>query len=112
MRQAGFLAAAALYALDHHLERLAEDHAHAQVIADAVRDVPGLTLTPSRIETNLVWFEVDPKLGTARAVGDRLLAAGVKVAVLGKQLIRAATHLDVNRRDCLRAAEAIRGLVS
>jgi threonine aldolase len=112
MRQAGYLAAACLYALDHHVERIAEDHANAQIIADAVRDVPGLTLAPSRVETNLVWFEVSPRLGTAREVGDRLLAGGVKVAVLGKTVIRAVTHLDVSRRDCVCAAEVIRGLAN
>jgi threonine aldolase len=110
MRQAGFLAAACLYALDNHIDRIKEDHANAQLIAGAVRDVPGLTLVPSRVETNLVWFEVDAKLGTAREVGDRLSAGGVRVAVLGKNVIRAVTHLDVRKKDCVRAAEVIRGL--
>jgi threonine aldolase len=110
MRQAGFLAAACLYALENHLARLEEDHANAQLIAAAVADVPGLTLVPPRVETNLVWFEVSPKLGTAREVADRLAAAGVRVAALGKNVIRAVTHLDVSRQDCLRAAEVIRGL--
>jgi threonine aldolase len=110
MRQAGFLAAACLYALDNHVERIKEDHANAQLIAAAVTDVPGLTLVPSRVETNLVWFEVSPKLGTARDVADRLMAGGVRVAALGKNVVRAVTHLDVSRRDCVRAAEIIRGL--
>src|SRR5215831_5068219 len=64
MRQAGVLAAAALYALDHHVERLAEDHRHAQMIARAIADTPGLTLTPPEVETNLIWFQVDRELGT------------------------------------------------
>jgi threonine aldolase len=110
MRQVGFLAAACLYALDHHVERMAEDHGNAQLIAAAVADVPGLKLIPARVETNLVWFEVDPTLGTAREVADRLKARGVLVAALEKNVIRAATHLDVSRRDCEQAAEAIRGL--
>ena len=110
MRQAGYLAAACLYALDHHIDRLAEDHANAQIIANAVADVPGLTLTPKEVETNLVWFEVDPKLGTAKDVAERLKASGVLVAALGKSVVRAVTHLDVTREQCLKAAEAIRGL--
>lgn len=110
MRQAGFLAAACLYALDHHVDRLAEDHANAQIIAAAVADVPGLTLAPPRVETNLVWFEVSESLGTAREVGDRLKTAGVLVAVLGERVIRAVTHLDVPREQCERAAAAIRAL--
>jgi threonine aldolase len=111
MRQAGFLAAGCLYALDHHTGRLAEDHANAQLLAAAVRATPGLTLTPAEVETNLVWFEVGPPLGTARDVADRLKASGVLVAALGKNVVRAVTHLDVTREQCERAAAAIRQLV-
>src|SRR5262249_14772351 len=57
MRQAGVLAAAALHALDHHVERLADDHRNAQVIARAVADTPGLRLVPPEVETNLIWVE-------------------------------------------------------
>jgi threonine aldolase len=110
MRQAGFLAAACLYAMEHHVERLAEDHANAKIVADAVRDVPGLTLTPPKVETNLVWFEVGGKHGTAKDVAERLKAEGVLVAALGKNVIRAVTHLDVSREQCVKAAEAIRKL--
>jgi threonine aldolase len=110
MRQAGFLAAACLHALDNHIERIKEDHENAQLIAAAVSNVPGLTLIPPRVETNLVWFEVSTKLGTAREVADRLLKDGVKVAVLEKQIIRAVTHLDVSKKDCIRASEVIRQL--
>ena len=97
MRQAGFLAAACLYAMDHHIERLAEDHASAKLIADAVRDVPDLTLTPAEVETNLVWFEVGGKLGAAKDVAERLKAEGVLVAALGRNVIRIVTHLDASR---------------
>ncbi len=108
MRQAGFLAAACLYALEHHVERLAEDHANAQLLAAAVADTPGLKLVPPRVETNLVWFEVAPEMGTARDVAGRLKGHGVLVAALGANVIRACTHLDVSRADCERAAEVIR----
>lgn len=110
MRQVGFLAAACLYGLDHHVERLAEDHANAQLLAAAIADVPGLTLVPSTVETNLVWFEVGPALGTPAHVADRLRADGVLVAPLGGRTVRACTHLDVSRSDCERAAAAIRQL--
>jgi threonine aldolase len=110
MRQAGFLAAACLYAIDHHIDRLAEDHANARLIADAVRAVPGLRLTPPEVETNLVWFEVDPALGTARDVASQLRERGVLVSVLGPQVVRAVAHLDVTRRQCEQAAAAIREL--
>ena len=112
MRQVGFLAAACLYALDHHVERLAEDHANAQLLAAAVADTPGLTLVPERVETNLVWFDADPALGSAKDVAARLKARGVLVAALGEQTLRACTHLDVSRAQCETAAAAIRGLAS
>ncbi len=110
MRQAGFLAGACLYALAHHIDRLAEDHANAKIIAAAVADVPDLTLTPTKVETNLVWFEVSEKLGTARQVADRLKAEGVLVAALGAKVIRVVTHLDVTREQCEKAAAVIRSL--
>lgn len=110
MRQAGYLAAACLYALDHNIDRLAEDHANAQIIAKAVADVPGLKLVPPQVETNLVWFEVDAKLGTAKAVAEKLKANGVLVAALEQNVIRAATHLDASRADCEKAASIIRKL--
>jgi threonine aldolase len=110
MRQAGFMAAACLYALDNHIERVKEDHENAQILAAAISDVPGFKLVPPKVENNLIWFEVSPRLGTAKEVANRFLENGVKVAALEKQVIRAVTHLDVHRRDCLRAAEVIRGL--
>lgn len=110
MRQVGILAAACLYALDHHLDRLAEDHENARLIADAVREVPGLTLVPPEVETNLVWFEVSPRWGSARDLAERLKAEGILVAALGANVVRVVTHLDVSREQCRRAASIIRGL--
>ncbi len=108
MRQAGILAAAALYALDHHIERLAEDHRHAQVLAEAIRDTPGLTLFPPEVETNLVWFRIAPELGTAKDVAAALKQHGVLVHVTGPQSLRACTHLDVSAAQAERAADVIR----
>ncbi|VTR93066.1 threonine aldolase : L-threonine aldolase OS=Isosphaera pallida (strain ATCC 43644 / DSM 9630 / IS1B) GN=Isop_3601 PE=4 SV=1: Beta_elim_lyase [Gemmata massiliana] len=110
MRQIGFLAAACDYALDHNIDRLAEDHANARIIADAVAEVPGFTLKPHEVETNLVWFEVDAQHGTAKDVAERLKVSGVLVAPLGTRVIRAVTHLDVTRAQCVTAADAIRRL--
>ena len=110
MRQVGFLAAGCLYALDRHIDRLADDHANAKILAAAIAEVPGLTLVPPVIETNLVWFEVSPTLGTAQGVAARLKEAGVRVSALGRNTVRAVTHLDVTREQCERAAVAIRRL--
>jgi threonine aldolase len=112
MRQAGFLAAACLHALEHHVERLADDHANARLLADAVASTPGLTLDPAEVHTNVVWFRVDPHLGTPKQVAESLKMTGVLVAALGHDMVRLVTHLDVSRADCEKAAKAIRTLVT
>ena len=108
MRQAGVIAAAALYALDNHVERLVEDHRNARVLARAIADTPGLRLDPPEVETNLIWFEVEAELGTAQAVAAALKRRGVLVHVAGPHTLRACTHLDVSAAQVERAAEAIR----
>jgi threonine aldolase len=110
MRQVGYLAAACEYAMDRNLERLAEDHANARLIAIAVANVPGFRLLPPEVETNLVWFEVGSPWSSAREVANRLKDKGVLVAALGRNVVRAVTHLDVTREQCIEAAEAIRSL--
>jgi threonine aldolase len=110
MRQAGVIAAAALFALEHNVARLADDHEHARMLARAVESVGGLRLESSPVETNLVWIAVDPALGTAAEVVARLKARGVLVSALGAQVVRACTHLDVSRSDVEIAADAIRRL--
>jgi threonine aldolase len=111
MRQAGVAAAGALYAVEHHIERLAEDHRHARVLAQAIADTPGLRLDPPDVETNLVWFEADRDLGTARDVAAALKQRGVLVHPAGPQTLRACTHLDVSAAQAQRAAELIRQIV-
>jgi threonine aldolase len=109
MRQAGVLAAAALYALDHHVERLAEDHRNAQLLVRAIAETPGLRLTPPDVDTNLIWVQVESRLGTVKDVVGRLKAQGVLVHGSGTRF-RACTHLDVSRAQVERAADAIRAL--
>jgi threonine aldolase len=108
MRQAGIIAAGALHALEHHIGRLAEDHSHAQILAEAVREAPGLSLETEPVETNLVWFTLDPLLGTAGEIVLRLREHGILISALGPQVLRACTHLDVSHGDALRAADALR----
>ena len=110
MRQVGMVAAGALFALNNHVDRLAEDHANAQLLAQAVEETPGLSLESGRVETNLVWINVASALGTARTVAESLQAEGVLVSGLGPQVIRACTHLNVSRDDVSKAAAAIRKL--
>ncbi len=111
MRQAGMAAAGALFALENHVERLAEDHRNAQVIAQAVTDTPGLRLEPAEVETNLIFFRVEREAGTAQAVAAALKARGVLVLPTAPQMIRACTHLDVSAPQAERAADAIRQAV-
>ncbi|MBI3410626.1 MAG: low-specificity L-threonine aldolase [Planctomycetes bacterium] len=108
MRQAGVLAAACLYAIDHHIDRLAEDHHNAQTIAEAMFDTPGLKPYPPQIETNLIWCRVDRELGTAEAITAKLEERGIRVFTAGPQTIRACTHLDVSAVQAEQAAETIR----
>jgi len=108
MRQAGILAAAALYAIDHNIERLAEDHANARRLAEAIAPLPGIRLDPRRVETNIVIFEVEPRLGSAAQVVQRLRDRDVWMLATGPTSIRAVAHLDVSRAQIDRAAEAFR----
>jgi threonine aldolase len=107
MRQAGVLAAAAIYALDNHFARLAEDHAHARLLGDAIRQTPGLELCPQSIDSNIVIFAVDPKLGTAAEFCQRLKEQGVLMITVAPNLVRAVTHLDVDTTAIHRAGEAV-----
>jgi threonine aldolase len=107
MRQAGIVAAGALYGLDHNIERLAEDHANARALAEALAAVEGVRIEPETVETNLVYFDVDqPK----RLVAE-LEAEGIEMSLLSGR-IRAVTHLDVSRADVDRAAAAVARLLA
>ncbi|HVA50276.1 MAG TPA: low-specificity L-threonine aldolase [Pirellulales bacterium] len=107
MRQAGILAAAALYALQNHVERLAEDHAQAQRLAAGIRQIEGLELRPPQVDTNLVIYRVDPRLGTAAEFAARLKRRGLLISAFGGQLMRAVTHLDVGPADIERAVAVL-----
>lgn len=110
MRQVGILAAAAIYALDHHVDRLAEDHRNAKVIADAIRSTPGLRLDPDCVESNLVWFDVDPDLMPAATLATRLRENNVMVHIAGPRTLRACTHLDVSAEQVAKFAGLLRVL--
>lgn len=104
MRQSGLLAAAALHALDHHVERLGEDHDHARRLAEGVAGVPGIAGAAS---TNMVFFDVDPSLGTAAEFCGALDELGVRMMPFGPQRLRAVTHLDIDAAAIDRAIAAV-----
>jgi threonine aldolase len=97
LRQAGIVAAAAEYALDHHVERLAEDHANARQLAEIIAKIRGLRINVDAVETNLVFFDVDPSLGYASQLASALESRGVLIHDSGPQRLRACTHLDFSR---------------
>jgi threonine aldolase len=105
MRQSGLLAAAALWALDHNLSRIGEDHEHARLLAERVAACPALRTAPP--ETNIVMIDLVRESDTAEAVLPSLERSGVRLVPFGPRRLRAVTHLDVSRRDVERAADII-----
>ncbi len=107
MRQAGIIAAAGVYALRHHVDRLAEDHERARQLARGLAELRGVALDPERVETNIVIFDVS---GTGLSgddfAGRTLASHGVRFSVLGPTMVRAVTHLDIPPDGVSRALEA------
>jgi len=112
LRQAGIVAASALYALEHHVDRLAMDHENAGLFAEEISTIDGVSLNPDDVETNMVFFDVDAQLGGANQFAAALLKRGVRVGATGPQRLRACTHLDLSRDDVLEAARLIRECVA
>jgi threonine aldolase len=108
LRQSGILAAGCLYSLDHHIDRLAEDHEHAQVLAAALAELPNADIDPATVETNIVVFDTSD----ARWVVDELEKHGVLVGALSPHRVRAVTHLDVDRAGIDRAVAAFRAVLA
>ena len=102
MRQAGVIAAACIYGLEHNVERLAEDHENARLLGERLRSVPGLDV--EEVETNIVLFDPTPLGKHPPDVAAELAERGVRVSVLENRLMRAVTHLDVSRADVEAAA--------
>ena len=108
MRQAGIIAAAGIHALEHHVERLAEDHERARRLARGLADLPGVAVDAERVETNIVIFDVRGTGLTAEEFGRRTERFGVRFTVLGPTLARAVFHLDVPTDGVERALSAAR----
>jgi threonine aldolase len=109
MRQAGVLAAAALHALDHHVERLRDDHRNAKRLASFVERVPGLSLAYP-VETNIVVVRVDEKAWPVEALLGALRERGVLAVPFGAARVRMVAHLDVSAPDIERAGETLLSL--
>ena len=112
MRQVGILAAAGVYALEHHIARLAEDHVNAHYLATLLEDIPSVVVDVKTVETNMVMFQVPHSSKTT----DTLLAdcreAGVLLNAMGDRAFRVVTHLDVNHEDMVAAGRVFRQVFS
>jgi threonine aldolase len=109
MRQAGVIAAAGLYALDHNVARLAEDHANARVIAQAVEACPTVRLMRPAVPTNIVTFDTHE---AAAAVAARIRDENVLIGTMGPNTLRCVTHLGVNAAEAGHAAAVIAQVLS
>ena len=107
MRQSGILAAAGLYALEHHVHRLAEDHAHAKRLAERLAQIPAISINPPAVETNIVFFDIRSPGLSAPAFVSALRQEGVLLNAVSAHTCRAVTHLDVSSKAIEQAADAI-----
>jgi threonine aldolase len=106
LRQAGMCAAACLYALDHNIDRLADDHANAAALARGLAQIPGITV--EQPETNLVFFDTSGTGMTADELAERVRREGIMLSAVGRYRARACTHLDVDRAGIETALQAFR----
>jgi len=107
MRQSGILAAAGLYALDHNLARLVEDHANARLLAERLAGLRGVCLDLATVQSNIVIFRMEERAPDAATIVARAQETGVLVSAFGERTVRAVTHLDVSRDQCRRAADLL-----
>jgi threonine aldolase len=111
MRQSGILAAAALWALDHNLDRVAEDHVNARLLAEGLAKISGISVDLPRVQTNIVMIDLAPSLPPIAEIVALLETRGIRTLAFGPRRFRLVTHLDVDRAGCeeavLRIAEAL-----
>ena len=112
MRQAGILAAAGLYALDHNMSRMPEDHANARALAEKLANGKNVLLDMSTVQSNIVIFRTAPGAPSAAAVVARAKEQGVMVNAFAERTVRATTHLNVTREQCVKAGEILARIVA
>ena len=111
LRQAGIIAAGMIYALENHVDRLTDDHKRAKHFANEIAKVPGISIDLETVETNLVFFTIDPTRMTGDELQHRLEEQGVKLYSVGPNRLRACFHLDLSDNDVGRAIEVIKVIV-
>jgi threonine aldolase len=108
LRQAGIVAAGCLWALDHHIDRLADDHANARILAEGLADLPAIRLDPDTVDTNIVVFGIADAPTFCQRLEDE---HGVRMGALGPDRVRAVTHHDVDTAGVHRATVAVKAVL-
>ncbi len=112
MRQAGIIAAAGVYALEHHIHRLAEDHANARFLAEGLAEIPCLGVRPLEVDTNIVIVDVSLSGWSAQEVLDRVMLHNLRMSIVDPTTLRAVTHLDVSRANVEQALTIMRTVLA
>jgi threonine aldolase len=112
MRQVGVLAAAGIYALDHNLDRMKDDHRRAKAIADTVNKVAPQVISANLVDTNIMVFDLSQHRLNASEFTTQASAAGIRIGALGPNMARAITHLDVDDAQCEEAGTALARLLA
>jgi threonine aldolase len=112
MRQVGVLAAAGLVALEETPKRLFDDHCNAKYLAEGLSRIPGITIDPQRVQTNIAVFDVSGTGMAPAAISARLRERGVLINAINERQMRAVTHYDVSREQCAQALETVAGAVA
>jgi threonine aldolase len=112
MRQVGIIAAAGIYALDHHFEHLKEDHRNAKWLALGLKELKGVSIDPEQVETNIIIFNIANTGMTAPQMAEAMKRNGVLIHPIGKTQIRLVTHLDVSSEDIKKALKAFEKVLS
>jgi threonine aldolase len=107
MRQSGIIAAAGVYALQNNVQRLAEDHANAKAMVQALGNIPGVKVDPTQVQTNIVFFDISATGWDAFDLNARLLRDGIRIGAFNATTMRALTHLDVTRDQVMEAVRAV-----
>jgi len=110
MRQVGIIAAAGIYAIENNINRLAEDHKNARILAESLAKIKGIYIDLESVQTNMVILEIEDKQKDANWLVEKLKENGILTLPFGKTKMRLVTHLDVNREDILKTIEVFEGL--
>ena len=108
MRQAGVVASAGIYALENNVERMADDHSNAKLLADRLTNMAGIDIDINTVQSNLVFFDVEGTGMSGQDMSKKLAEQGVRITAVRGTRMRAVTHMDVTRVQVEEAADVVR----